>query len=277
MALRSLDDARRILAAAKPGARCVCIGGGILGLETAGALARRGAEVTLLEQSEWLMRRQLNREGAALLARHTAGLGIRVVCGARVAEMVGDPRVRGVRLEGGDTLPADLVLVTAGVRSNLALARAAGLEVHHGVLVDDFLATSHPDVFAAGDVAEHREVLYGTWEPARYQGSIAGRNAAGERVEFGGMPRAHTLKVLGVGVFSIGQVDASADTLEVAEERGGKYARFLFRDGVPIGALLIGDTSAAAAVRKAVEQSADLSDLLGRDPGVRGILERLRE
>lgn len=269
---RTLEDADRILEAAKAGAKCVCIGGGVLGLETAGALARRGAHVTLLEGYDWLMPRQLNRTAGELLQRHASGLGINFRMKARTAEILGDERARGVLLEGGDNIPADLVIVTTGVRTNSYLARTAGLEVNQGVLVDNHLFTSHPSVLAAGDVAEHRGVVYGIWGPAQYQGSIAGMNAAGLKAEFGGIPRSNTLKVLGLELFSIGQVAPEDGSFTVVEQEvDDRYYRFVFRDEHMVGAILLGDASLTVAVKKAVETKTDCSALLEKNPSVENV------
>ena len=266
---RTLDDADHILDAAKSGATFVCIGGGVLGLETAGALARRGVPVTLLEGYDWLMPRQLNQKAAELLRRHAAKLGITFRMKARTAEILGDERVRGVLLEGGDKLPADMVIVTTGIRSNSYLARMSGLEVNQGVLVDDHLFTSHPSVLAAGDVAEHRGVVYGIRGPSQYQGSIAGMTAAGIQAEFGGIPRSNTLKVLGLELFSIGQVAPDDGSFTVVEQEGDdRYYRFVFRDEHLVGAILLGDASLTVAVKKTVETRADCSALLARNPNV---------
>ena len=274
--LRTLDDAQRILGAELSGARCVCIGGGLLGLETAGALARRGAQVTLLEGHGWLLPRQLNSAAGTLLGRYVRDAGIELRAKARTREILGDERVRGVQLEDESVVEADLVVVATGVRPNSYLARMAGLEVNKGVVVDNLLRTSASDVFAAGDVAEHRGVVYGTWAPAQYQGSIAGRNAVGAGIEFGGIPRSNALKVLQVELFSVGQIepeDASYDTVD--EEKGGRYVRLMFRDSHLVGAILLGDAEAAPRVKKAIENRMDLSRLLQQRPTAREALEHI--
>ncbi|MDA8219510.1 MAG: FAD-dependent oxidoreductase, partial [Dehalococcoidales bacterium] len=276
--LRSFRDALAIREAARAGARCVCIGGGLLGLETAGALARRGARVAVLESFPWLLPRQLNKKAAALLARYVGDLGIEVYAGARVAEILGDERARAVLVEDKRELPADLVIIAIGVRPNTYLARQAGLQVNQGVVVDDHLTSSHPDVLAAGDVAEHRGVLYGIWPAAKYQGSIAGRNAAGARAEFAGIPRSNTLKVLGLDLFSIGQVEPSDGSYEaIEEERDGQFYRFLFRDSLLVGAVLLGDTGLTAKVKRAVENRVDFSALLARHPAGPDVLDHLAQ
>ena len=114
--------------------------------------------------------------------------------------------MHGVLLEDGSTIPADLVVIATGIRANSALAQQAGLEIKQGVVVNDRLTTSHPDILAAGDVAEHKGVVYGLWTASQAQGTIAGRNLAGASAEFGGLPRSNTLKVLGLDLFSIGQI-----------------------------------------------------------------------
>ncbi len=261
--LRTVEDARQILTVCRAGAKCVCIGGGLLGLETAGALARQGADVTLLEGFGWLLPRQLNQRAGEILNQYVVGTGIKLQAKAITREIVGDGRVRGVCLEDGSTVPADLVVIATGIRPNSHLARRAGLEVNQGVVVDNLLRTSHRDVYAAGDVAEHRGQVYGTWGPSQYQGSIAGMNMAGDSVEFGGVPRSNTLKVLGLDLFSIGQFnpqDASFRTFD--EEADGRYCRFIFRDNRLVGTVLLGDTKLAATVKRTVESGTDYSGLL---------------
>lgn len=256
--IRDADDADRLLArlaAQGMGTACVCIGGGILGLELAGALAARGADVTVLENTDWLMPRQLTRRAAEVLKRHLAKLGISVRENARTKEIVGDGACCGVRLDDGTFLPAAIVTITAGVRPNTWLARKAGLEVHHGVVADSRMQTSHPGVWTAGDVSEHFGQVYGLWGPAMYQGRIAALNIAGVETHFGGMPRSNVMKVLGLDLFSIGLVQPPDGSYAVHElEEDGRHAMAMIHDGRIAGAVVIGDPVLAAAVRRAMEQ-----------------------
>lgn len=267
--LRTKEDADRILAMEK--GRCVCIGGGILGLEAAGALARQGMEVTLLESHEWLMPRQLNRAAGERLAEFVEGLGIRLRLRSRTDEIVGDERVKGVELDDGDTVPADVVVITTGVRPNSYLARTAGLEVNRGLIVNNRLLTSHPDVYAAGDVAEHCGVFYGNWSASQFQGGIAGMNAVGGDAEFGGIPRSNMLKVLGLDMLSIGRFEPEDGSYLVIEGGNGAYARFVFHDGCMVGAVLLGDTSLSGGIKKAVESRKDFSSLLRKKPTIEAV------
>jgi len=265
--LRTIDDADRILEAARPGTRVVCVGGGLLGLETAGALARRKADVTVLENADHLMHAQLDPQAGAVLAAHLQSIGVRLRTRARAKELAGADRVTEVRLEDGAAVPADVVVLTTGVRPALGLARDAGLEVKRGVVVDDRLATSAPDVLAAGDAAEHRGVLYGSWFVAQGQGQIAGMNAAGLRAEFGGVPRAFTLKILDVDTVSLGVFQAPDRVhVTIAETAGTTYRGFVFREGRLVGASFVGDAASAGAARKAIEAGRDFSDLLAKKP-----------
>jgi len=275
--LRTIVEADALLQAAQPGVRCVCIGGGILGLETAGALAKRGLDVTVVESFPWLLPRQLNRRSGALLASYVHSVGIAVRTKAQVHQIAGGGHASAVRLADDETLPADLVLIAAGVRSNSSLARQAGLQVNAGVVVDDLLQASHPDVYAVGDVAEHRGVTYGLWGAAQYQGTIAGINAAGGQVEFAGIPRTNTLKVLGLGMYSIGQVsEEDGSYLHVEGESDGNYHSFLFRDNHLVGAILLGDTTASAGAKRAIENRLDCTGLLRKAPMAADVLEFLR-
>ena len=272
--IRTIDNARKILENAKPGINVVCIGGGILGLETAGALASRGAGVTMLEGFDYPMPRQLNRIAGTLLADYISQAGIKLSTLAKAEEILGDERVRAVKLRDDRVLPADMVVIATGVRPNSYLARNAGIEVDRGIIVNDFLTTSHPKIYAAGDVAEHRGELYGTWSPSQYQGRIAGLNAAGQSVEFGGVPRSNILKVLGVDLFSIGMIQPEDASFEVYEkEVDGKYYGFIFHDTYLVGSILLGDASLTSYVKNAVESSQDFSGLLMKNPDAIDIIE----
>jgi len=276
--LRSLGDANRILGSDLAGKNCVCVGGGLLGLETAGALVRRGARVTLLEGHGWLLPRQLNQRAGDILAHCVESSGIQLRTKAHVREILGDERVRGVLLDDGGAIDADVLVVATGIRSNSYLGRMAGLDVNEGIVVDNQLQTSHPDVFAAGDVAEHHGFVYGTWGPSQYQGSIVGMNAVGANAEFGGIPRSNTLKVLRLELFSIGQIEPVDGSYKVIEkDADGEFFEFVFRDSHLAGAILLGDAKLATKVKKAVESKCDFSGLLAKHPDAGDVLEFLAE
>jgi len=271
-ALRTLEDAHAILSRVKGGTRVVCVGGGLLGLEIADALNRRGARVTVLEGWGWLLPRQLPERAGRLLADALVESGIHVVCGAKIAEIAGDEEARGVVLEGGGEHPAELVLLATGVRPNTDLVRRAGIRVDKGVIVDDRMRTSHPAVLAAGDVAEHKGVVYGIWSAAYAMGRVAGINAAGGKAEMAPMPPSGRIKVLGVDLFSIGEVSPSDGNTRVFDEEPspGVFRRLVTYDGRLVGAALYGDTSLGQKVKAAIENGVQLRDdprLLAALPG----------
>ncbi len=275
--LRCLEDVHAIDREVRGAESIVVIGGGVLGLEIAGALTGSSQKITVLEGFDWLMPRQLNRKAAALLQDHLRGLGVDLKTGVMVDELVGDERVAGVLLKNGETVPGDLVIMAAGVRSNSHLARTAGLRVNQGVIVNDFLQTSAPDVYAAGDIAEHNGVMYGLWSSAQYQGSIAGMNAAGDHVEFGGIPRSNSIKVLDVDLLSIGVFEPEDGSYRTVEkEADGSYMLFLFRDAHLVGSILYGDTSIGGQVKKVIEEGIDMSALLRKEASAEDIREYIR-
>lgn len=277
-AVRTCEDANLLIDQVKKDAACVCIGGGILGLEVAGALAQRGAAVTLLEGFGYLLPRQLNQEAAQVLERHVAKMGITVRKKAKTSSIVGQDKAKAVVLDSGETLPADIITITTGVRSNTHLARRAGLQVDNGIVVDSHLQSSAPDIYAAGDAAEWDGIVYGIWEPARFQGAITGQNAAGASIEFGGVPRMNTLKVLGIDLFSIGIITPEDGSyLEIAAETGGVYRRFLFHDNTLVGAILVGDTKIATQVARALKEQSDMSALIVRHPSATDVAHYFAE
>ncbi len=274
--LRTLEDADLIMNVARNHAKVVCIGGGLLGLEVAGAVARQGADVTVLEGLDWLLPRQLDAQASAILKEKIEDLGIKVIVPAMTKALHGDGKVESVELADGQVLPADLVLISTGVSANLELVKSAGLAVNRGVLVNEHMVTSNPDILAAGDLTEFHGRCYGLWMPAKNQGTIAGQNAAGKDANFSGDPPSTRLKVLGVDVFSIGQFSPSSEEDKlVAESKNGAYKSFLFRDGKMIGSILLGDASLAVKVKTAVDGKKDFSTILDDSVDVERVIRAL--
>jgi nitrite reductase (NADH) large subunit len=259
--LRTLEDSQALLQRVGRGVKCVCIGGGLLGLEAAGALQKRGCEVTVLEGWKWVLPRQLPEPGGHILARHLEKAGIRLRTEAMTRALEGDEEVRQIQLEDETRLEADLVLISTGVRPNCYLALQCGLEVDGGILVDDEMRTSDANIFAAGDVTRHRGVLYGIWPAAWVQGAVAASNAVGHRRSWAGMPPSNRLKVLDVDLFSIGVISPQDSSYRVVDlETDGTYMRLVARDNVLQGAVLIGDTALASRLQEAIETATQLSE-----------------
>jgi len=262
--LRTLRDANAVLSVCSRPVNVVCIGGGLLGLEVAGAISKRGAQVSVVESLPWLLPRQLDQAASRLLQQKIEAMGITVYTGAKTRALVGYEHVEAVELEDGSSLPADLVIISAGVSANLELARKAGLSINRGILVDDTMRTSDPNIYAAGDDTEHQGRMYGLWVPAKSQGAIAGFSAAGKPAKFASDPPSARLKVLGIDLFSIGEIAPTEGDVVLVEENNGNYASFLFRGGILRGSILLGDASLAAAVKNAVEAQKDFSAELAR-------------
>src|SRR5207248_1362638 len=155
---RNFDDTRALLELSGPGVKAVVIGGGLLGLEAARGLQVQGCDVTVVHLMETLMERQLDPSGGVMLARKMESLGVRVLCGKKTTALLGNSHVEGVRFDDGETIPASIVVVAAGIRPNVALGRMAGIEVNRGIVVNDYMETSHPDIFAVGECVEHNKM-----------------------------------------------------------------------------------------------------------------------
>ncbi len=258
--LRTLADARRIVAAARDGRRVVMLGGGILSLEAASALQQLGGEITVVEYFERLLPRQMDRQGSLVLQGLFEALGMRFFLGAKSYEVTGAGTANGVRLADGTTLPGDLVLVGAGVRPDTYLAQASGLAVAKGIEVNDRMETAVAGIFAAGDVAQHRGVLYGIWPAAMQQGQVAGTNMAGGEASFTGLAMSNTLKVAGIDLFSLGDIDPDDKLESVVFRDQGLYKKAVIKEDKIAGAILLGDLSSRSALHQAMNQGRIISD-----------------
>ncbi len=250
---RTRADARAILAAAGAARRAVVIGGGLLGLEAARGLRERAVRTTVVHLADRLMEQQLDGPAASLLERALRDLQIKVLTSARTEAIAGSGRVERVVLADGQELPADLVVVAAGIQPDVVLARTAGLEVDRGVLVDDELRTSAAGVRAVGECVEHRGTVYGLWSPLQEQARVLGASLAGQPTAFHGAAPATTLKVAGIELFCCGRVAAAErdDEVLALDTRHRRYRRLLVADdGRLAGAILLGDLRDARALRE---------------------------
>ncbi len=240
--LRSMNDAVQLRRRMVPGGTCVVVGGGLLGLELAASMAGTGTAVTVVEAASWLLSRQVDPEGGAVLQGmlERKGVAFRLGAGVLGVEESGNGAAR-VLLKGGESLSADLVVVSAGVRPDTTLAREAGLAVAQGISVDDAMLTSAPGVWAAGDCAQHGTGLYGFWSAGAEQGKAAGASMAGAVVNYKGTVRQTTLKITDVAVFCIGDMSAPFDRQESFQD-GDSYRRVLMdAAGRVAGAVLVGN------------------------------------
>ncbi|WP_019904328.1 FAD-dependent oxidoreductase [Methylobacterium sp. 77] len=242
---RDLADVAAIRKAAVTGAKAIVIGGGLLGLEAAVGLARLGVDTTLLHVMDRLMERQLDHHAAGLVKRALESRGIRILLKADTAHVEGDGRVERLVLSDGTVLPADLVVMSVGVRPNAVLAQGAGIEVGRGIKVDDRMTSSDPRIFALGECAEHRGMVYGLVEPAYDQAEVLSRHLVGEEAAYLGTSLATSLKVSGLPVFSAGAIEApeNAETVVMSDPGLGLYRKLIIGDGRLLGAVFVGDIS----------------------------------
>jgi nitrite reductase (NADH) large subunit len=261
MTLRTLEDAERIKVQAKQAKQVVLIGGGLLGLEAGNGLRKLGLKVAVVEFFPRLLPRQMDVPGAALLQRQMENMGFAFYLGAKTQQIVRENGGLAVILEGGEKIPADLVLISAGVRPEVTLAKALGLEMDKGVKVDDHLQTSLPDIYAAGDLIEHQGRFYGIWPAAQEQGRVAGANMAGQKVAYQGTVPSNTLKVVGIDLMAAGEIDAEGgmDAAVYQDEARGRYRKVVIQDDVIIGAILFGDIRGAQEIQAAMKAKHNIS------------------
>jgi nitrite reductase (NADH) large subunit len=243
LTFRDIDDVNTI--AASKGARVVVIGGGLLGLEAAYGLAKARAQVTVVHLMDRLMERQLDARAAAMLKHAVEAKGITVRLEAQTARVLGKTRVEGVELSDGSVIAADAVVVAVGIRPSIELARAAGIEVNRGIVVDDHLETNVPGIHAIGECAEHRGSCYGLVEPGYEQAQVLARWLAGRDASYAGSVLATNLKVSGVNVFSAGDflgATKGSDEIVLSDPGVGVYKKLVVADDRLIGGVLFGDT-----------------------------------
>ncbi len=262
---RDLDDVHAMMVAAQQGKKnAVIIGGGLLGLEAAAGLKAQGMEPTVVHLMDTLMERQLDPTAGHMLQRELERRGIRVVTKANTKEIVGESSVTGVRLEDGTMIPADIVVMAVGIKPNAGLAKEAGLETNRGILVDNKMHTSDPDIMAVGECVEFEGSVYGLVAPLYEMAGIVSSELLGQDTDgFSDKALATKLKVTGIDLYSAGDFADGEDREEIVlrDAASGIYKRLVLKDNKIIGAVLYGDTGDGAWFFQHIKEETDISDM----------------
>ncbi|RAP28259.1 Nitrite reductase [Brevibacillus laterosporus] len=260
---RDINDCNQMLEAAKSCKKAVVIGGGLLGLEAAKGLVHLGMEATVVHLGNVLMERQLDDVAATMLKEELKRQGIQFAMGKQTAELLGDERVTGLRFTDGSILDADFVVMAVGIVPNTSVAKASNIEVARGIVVNDILQTSAPDVYAVGECNQHRGLCYGLVAPLFEQGAILAKHLCGiETTGYEGSVVSTKLKISGVDVFSAGEFQDQADMTIVRMQDDWKkiYKKVLIRDNKIVGGILFGDVSESARLQKLVNTQTEMTD-----------------
>jgi len=267
---RDIADTRMMMETAKTHHHALVIGGGLLGLEAANGLKLRGMEVTVVHLGDWLLDRQLDRTAGRLLQSALEARGIKFRLNSNTAALLDDGhgRVCAAQFSDGEEIPADLVVMAAGIRPNTELAERAGLECTRGILVDDSLQTSDPAIFAVGECANHRGIAYGLVAPLFEQAKVCADHLAHlGTASYEGSVTSTKLKVTGIDLFSAGDFmgGEGTESITLSDPIGGVYKRLVIKDDVLVGACLYGDTADGGWYFRQIREShnvAEIRDLL---------------
>jgi nitrite reductase (NADH) large subunit len=261
---RDIQDVDTMLEAARRGGHAVVIGGGLLGLEAANGLMRRGMDVTVVHVTDSLMNQQLDKAASLLLKQALEQKGLRFMLEAHTASIVGDDRVRAVRFKDGSEIPADLVVMAAGVRPNIELAKSAGLHCERAIVVDDTLQTYDPRVYAVGECVQHRSATFGLVAPIWDQAKVCGGHLAGAgHRRYVQQATPTKLKVTGVDLYSVGNFigGEGSEDLVLRDPRRGIYKRLVLSNNRIAGAVLYGDVQDGPWYFGLIQNRTDISSM----------------
>jgi nitrite reductase (NADH) large subunit len=261
--LRNLDDARRIREYAENGLSVIILGGGVLGIDLGDALRKLGKSVTFIEYFDRLLPRQIDPAGSAILVHSLKTLGMAFVLGARAKETLGTAAFEGIVLQDGSIINAQMLLVSAGMAPEVSLFKDLNIPERRGVPVNDRMETELTDIYAAGDVAEHKERIYGIWPAAEKQGEVAGVNMAGGSAIYGGTTLSNSVSVAGIEIFSAGEIDADyrLPSLAYEDRESGIYRKIVVRDDRVAGCIFCGDSTGKKEMMAAIQEKRHVRDI----------------
>lgn len=263
---RTIDDCHKIAGYATKCRRAAVIGGGLLGLEAARGLLKYGVEVHVIHIAGHLMENQLDSIGGGILRSTMEKMGVHIHLQKATTTILGDEEVTGLAFKDGTTLNCDMVVISAGIRPNSEIGRECGLTVERAIVVDDQMrSVDDPDIYVVGECAQHRGRVYGLVAPLWEQGQVLADHITGHntRAAYQGSKLATKLKVMGVELASMGLTNPESDAdevVQVAEPKRGVYKKLIIRDGVLVGAMMLGDLNKVAYLMQAFDRATPLPE-----------------
>jgi nitrite reductase (NADH) large subunit len=263
---RDIADTQMMMDTAKTHKHAVVIGGGLLGLEAANGLKLRGMDVTVVHIGDWLLERQLDVTAGRLLQKSLEDRGLKFFLPKHTAELLdnGEGRVCAVKFKDGEVIPADLVVMAAGIRPNSELAEQSGIACNRGILVNDTLQTYDPRVYAIGECANHRGIAYGLVAPLFEQAKVCANHLAQLGfARYQGSVTSTKLKVTGIDLFSAGEFIGAegTETITLSDPIGGVYKKLVIRDDILVGACLYGDTADGGWYFRQIRENHNVSEI----------------
>jgi len=256
---RTIDDVWSMAEVSRYKKKAVVIGGGLLGLEAAKALKDNGMEVTVVHLMDHLMEQQLDYDSGLILQTLLEGMGLKFRMRAFTEEILGEDSVSGIKLESGEEIDADLVLICTGIRPNMELAEKTGILVQRGILVNDFLETSYENIYAIGECVEHRGMVYGLFDPLAEQARVVADSIAGSGVKtFEESLLSAVLKVAEINLVSVGNFEGGEEyeDLIYSDVQAGIYKKVVLKDNKIEGAIFLGDIKQYREIYQLVKEKA---------------------
>jgi nitrite reductase (NADH) large subunit len=264
IAFRTIEDCQKMIKTSRSYKKAVVIGGGLLGLEAARGLLNLGMKVNVVHIASYLMERQLDPAASKLLQKELECQGMNFLLEKQTEEIIGNSRVQGLRFKDGTEVEADLVVMAVGVKPNVTLAEESGIETNRAILVNDYLETYTSNIYAVGECAEHRDMVYGLVKPLYEQGKILAKRICGIDCDgYKGSVLSTQLKISGIDVFSAGQFsgDETTKSLTLFNELDGVYKKLVFKDDKMIGAVIFGDKRDSQRLLELIVQKKNITNI----------------
>ncbi|WP_208589499.1 nitrite reductase large subunit NirB [Gracilibacillus suaedae] len=262
MTFRTIDDCKKMIEAAKHYKKAAVIGGGLLGLEAARGLLNLGMEVDVVHLADRLLNNQLDTKASLLLKKELERQGMHFFLEKETSEIYGEISVEGLRFKDGTSIDADLVVMAVGIKPNIGLAHKSGIEVKRGIVVNDQMETSIPNIYAVGECTEHNGIVYGLVKPLYEQAKVLGQHLANQDAKYTGSTVYTQLKISGIDLFSVGKIAETDQTKAIYsyDEIGETYKKVLFDQDKAVGAVLYGDTSLGGSLLDIIKKQKFIPD-----------------
>lgn len=265
--LRNIDDAKKIEERLGKTKLSVILGGGLIGLRSAYAMHRRGIKVTVIIRSPHVLSQILDAEGASLVQKRMEDEGIRIITGMAAKEITGNKEVAGITLENGEKIDCQLIIIGKGVQANIEIIKNTGMKTELGIIADDYLQSSMPDIYVAGDVAQAKDLVTGElsinalWPNAVLQGRIAGLNMAGKKQKYNGSLLMNSVEFFNLPTISCGLTkpkDKSFEVITAKNDKNTAYKRFVIKENKLVGFVLVNEVDNAGIYNSLIRKKIDI-------------------